>query len=201
MKVNTIEECTGETYNTNWGRSMRKMIFAIIALLLGLTACGSSGTSELESTPVSEVSESTVTSDVTSEPTSAPSVASAIEEVLPSVVRVVTEYGMGSGVIIDAEGYILTNNHVITGADDITVLLPDDDEELPATVIGQQEPIDIAILKIEAGDLVEIDLSSGTIKNLNNDMVFTAKPYPDFMAELIAAGGLIEHTQERVRRS
>ncbi len=51
---------------------------------------------------------------------------------------------------------------------------------------------------IEVGDTVEVDLSSGTIKNLNNDKVFTAKPYPDFMAELIAAGGLIEHTKKRL---
>ncbi|MFC2016297.1 3-isopropylmalate dehydratase small subunit [Chloroflexota bacterium] len=52
--------------------------------------------------------------------------------------------------------------------------------------------------KIEAGDLVEIDLAGGKIKNLNSGTVFTAKPYPDFMAELIAAGGLIEHTKKRI---
>ena len=55
-----------------------------------------------------------------------------------------------------------------------------------------------AVDKIEAGDVVEVDLSSGSIKDLNNGLVFTAKPYPDFMAELIAAGGLIEHTKERL---
>ena len=55
--------------------------------------------------------------------------------------------------------------------------------------------------KIEAGDLVEVDLFSGKIENLNNGMVFTAKPYPDFMAELISTGGLIEHTRKRLRRS
>jgi len=57
---------------------------------------------------------------------------------------------------------------------------------------------DEAVAHIEAGDLVEVDLSSGSIKNLNSGMVFTAKPYPDFMAELIAAGGLIEHTKKRL---
>ena len=55
-----------------------------------------------------------------------------------------------------------------------------------------------AVGKIEAGDLVEVDLSSGKIRNLTNNMVFTAKPYPDFMAELIAAGGLIERTKRRL---
>lgn len=55
-----------------------------------------------------------------------------------------------------------------------------------------------AVDKIEAGDVVEVDLSSGGIKNLNSGLVFTAKPYPDFMAELIADGGLIEHTKKRL---
>ncbi len=55
-----------------------------------------------------------------------------------------------------------------------------------------------AVDKIEAGDLIEVDLAKGSIKNLNSGLVFTAKPYPDFMAELIAAGGLIEHTKKRI---
>ena len=50
----------------------------------------------------------------------------------------------------------------------------------------------------EAGDILEIDLASGRIKNLTNDREFSAKPYPDFMAELISAGGLIEHTKKRL---
>jgi len=58
---------------------------------------------------------------------------------------------------------------------------------------------DEAVEKIETGDLVEVDLAKGSIKNLNNGMVFTAKPYPDFMAELILAGGLIEHTKKRIK--
>jgi 3-isopropylmalate/(R)-2-methylmalate dehydratase small subunit len=55
-----------------------------------------------------------------------------------------------------------------------------------------------AVDKTEAGDLVEVDLSSGRIKNVTSGMTFTAKPYPDFMAELISAGGLIEYTKKRL---
>jgi 3-isopropylmalate/(R)-2-methylmalate dehydratase small subunit len=51
---------------------------------------------------------------------------------------------------------------------------------------------------IQAGDVVEVDLSTGTIKNLGNGKTFTAKPYPDFMAGLISAGGLIEYTKKRL---
>jgi len=55
-----------------------------------------------------------------------------------------------------------------------------------------------AVGNIETADLVEVELSSGKIKNLTNGMKFTAKPYPEFMAELISAGGLIEHTKQRL---
>jgi 3-isopropylmalate/(R)-2-methylmalate dehydratase small subunit len=57
---------------------------------------------------------------------------------------------------------------------------------------------DEAVDNTEAGDILEVDLSTGKIKNLTNQMEFTARPYPSFMAELIAAGGLIEHTKQRL---
>ena len=57
---------------------------------------------------------------------------------------------------------------------------------------------DEAVDKTQAGDTLEVDLVSGEIKNLTNGMVFTASPYPDFMAGLISAGGLIEYTKRRL---
>jgi 3-isopropylmalate/(R)-2-methylmalate dehydratase small subunit len=56
-----------------------------------------------------------------------------------------------------------------------------------------------AVDKTKAGDVLEVDLSSGKIRNLTRGMTFTAKPYPDFMAELISAGGLIEYTKKRLQ--
>jgi len=50
----------------------------------------------------------------------------------------------------------------------------------------------------ESDDELEIDLSSGEIRNVSKGMTFQAKPYPEFMAELIAAGGLVEHTKKRL---
>ncbi len=51
---------------------------------------------------------------------------------------------------------------------------------------------------IQMGDTVEVDLAAGKIRNLRTGRTFTAKPYPDFMAQLIAAGGLIEYTRKRL---
>jgi len=57
---------------------------------------------------------------------------------------------------------------------------------------------DKAVDETKAGDTLEIKLPSGGIRNSTNGMVFTARPYPEFMAELISAGGLIEHTKKRL---
>jgi len=55
-----------------------------------------------------------------------------------------------------------------------------------------------AVDNTEAGYILEVALASGRIKNLTRGMEFTAKPYPDFMAELISAGGLIAYTKNRL---
>lgn len=55
-----------------------------------------------------------------------------------------------------------------------------------------------AVDNTAADDILEVDLSSGKIKNMTSGMVFTAEPYPEFMAELISAGGLIEYTKQRL---
>jgi 3-isopropylmalate/(R)-2-methylmalate dehydratase small subunit len=57
-----------------------------------------------------------------------------------------------------------------------------------------------AVDKTGTGDILAVDLPGGKIKNLSIGMQFTAKPYPDFMAELISAGGLIEYTKKRIAR-
>ncbi len=57
---------------------------------------------------------------------------------------------------------------------------------------------DEAVDKTEAGDRLEVDLTKGRIKNRLRRLEFKAKPYPDFMAKLISAGGLVEYTKKRL---
>ncbi len=71
--------------------------------------------------------------------------------------------GMGSGVIVSSDGYILTNNHVIAGrsdevADEILVRL-NDERELPARVVGRDSRTDVAVLKIDAEDLPHLPIA------------------------------------------
>lgn len=86
-------------------------------------------------------------------------------KVTPSVVAVTTEQvttngywgqfvesGAGSGVVIREDGYIITNNHVVSGASSIKVTMSDD-TEYTATVVGSDSRSDIAVLKIDASGL------------------------------------------------
>ena len=50
----------------------------------------------------------------------------------------------------------------------------------------------------ESGDILEVELDSGEMKNLTRNKAFQAKPYPDFMLELVSSGGLIEHTRNKL---
>ena len=50
----------------------------------------------------------------------------------------------------------------------------------------------------QPGDLLDVELATGEIKNITRDKVFQAEPYPDFMLELVSAGGLIEHTKKKL---
>jgi serine protease Do len=61
--------------------------------------------------------------------------------------------GLGSGVILDAKGYVLTNNHVVDGADVLRVRLHDE-REVSAEVIGTDEKTDLAVIRIDADGLV-----------------------------------------------
>ncbi len=74
------------------------------------------------------------------------------------------ERGMGSGVIVSADGTILTNAHVIEGAERITVLL-NDNKSFEAKVVGTDKPSDLAVLKIEAQNMPFLTLgNSDTVR-------------------------------------
>ena len=52
----------------------------------------------------------------------------------------------------------------------------------------------------ESGDILEVDLTSGEIKNISKHKTFMANPYPEFMMGIINAGGLIEYTKTRLKK-
>ena len=74
-------------------------------------------------------------------------------------VRTPKQQGSGSGVIISADGYIVTNNHVVADADELTVTL-NDNKEYSARIIGTDKTTDLALIKIEAKNLPAITIAN-----------------------------------------
>jgi serine protease Do len=84
--------------------------------------------------------------------------------------------GLGSGVIFSADGYILTNHHVVEGADDVKVQLSDE-REFPAKVVGSDAKTDIAVLKIEAEGLPTLPLGNSSAVEVGDIVLAIGNPF------------------------
>ncbi len=86
------------------------------------------------------------------------------------------QVGLGSGVIVSPNGYILTNNHVVEGADDIEVIL-NDTRKAKAKIIGTDPETDLAILKIELDKLPIIVLGSSDTLQVGDPVLAIGNPF------------------------
>ena len=88
------------------------------------------------------------------------------------------EEGLGSGVIISPNGYILTANHVVDGADEIKVSIANDDKkEYTAKIIGTDPQTDVAVLKIDAKDLPAITLADSDQLEIGDVVLAIGNPF------------------------
>jgi serine protease Do len=90
--------------------------------------------------------------------------------------REFTQRGLGSGAIIDESGYILTNEHVIRGADKITVTLTDG-REFDGKIRGKDERSDLAIIKIEADNLPSVRLGDSDKARIGQWAIAIGNPF------------------------
>ncbi len=95
-----------------------------------------------------------------------------IKKVKPAVAYISTQDGVGSGIIISADGYILTNAHVVNGFADVSVSLAND-QSFPGKVIGRDEQIDVAIIKINSTQQLPKVIFTDSDKVQQGDKVFT----------------------------
>jgi serine protease Do len=96
---------------------------------------------------------------------------------LSSKTRKHQEQALGSGVIVSADGYILTNFHVVDGADDIEVSLADSDKELKAKIVGTDAPTDLAVLKITAQNLPVADFGDSDDLRVGDVALAVGNPF------------------------
>ncbi len=95
--------------------------------------------------------------------------------------------GTGSGIIIDKEGHIVTNNHVIEGAKDIVVLL-NDGKEIAATIVGRDAQTDLAVLKVEERNLPYVDFGDSSKLEVGELAVAIGSPMGTEYAGSVTAG-------------
>jgi serine protease Do len=86
------------------------------------------------------------------------------------------EGGLGSGVVISPDGYIITNNHVVDGATDVKVTLPDR-REYKAKVIGTDPKTDVAVLKIDASNLPVLTIGNSSKLQVGDGVLAIGNPY------------------------
>jgi putative serine protease PepD len=136
----------------------------------GALVGGDEAATPLASTPISQNVGTNTPSDVSA----------VANKVLPSVVQVNVQtanaQGIGSGVILTADGRILTNNHVVSGASEVTVTL-NDGREFPATVVGTDAASDLAVLQLRgASGLTPATLGDSSSVKVGDEVVAFGSP-------------------------
>jgi serine protease Do len=106
--------------------------------------------------------------------------------------------GIGSGVIVDPAGYIVTNNHVIDQASEITIKLSDGTPIRDVRVVGRDPLTDLAVLKIEGGHFVPAPWGDSSVLEAGDAVLAVGNPYG---LDRTVTSGIISATGRRARIS
>jgi serine protease Do len=90
--------------------------------------------------------------------------------------RTPPQHGVGSGVIVTKDGYLLTNNHVVDGADEVKISLQDG-REFTAKVIGKDPKSDLAVIKVDAKDLPFIEIADSDRIEVGDIVLAVGNPF------------------------
>ncbi|HVY83212.1 MAG TPA: DegQ family serine endoprotease [Steroidobacteraceae bacterium] len=95
----------------------------------------------------------------------------------PQLPRESEQHSLGSGVIVSANGYIVTNNHVIDGADEVKVAVGEPRREYAAQIIGRDPKADVAVLKIDASGLPAVTLGDSDKLEVGDTVLAIGNPF------------------------
>lgn len=189
----------------------RSIIFVLLMILaLLVTACGAFSNAGADAQPIVQAVQNQVAAQVQPSPpvktntqvpvTQAPTAVQPgqlfpheqmfielYKQVSPSVVHIAVDSGQGSGFVYDADGYIVTNNHVVAGAQTIVVTFPDGDS-YDANVVGTDVGSDLAVIKIDVqpGDIQALPLADSD--NLQVGQLVLAIGSPFGLANTLTTG-------------
>ena len=96
---------------------------------------------------------------------------------VPPLIEQREQRGLGSGVIVSEDGYILTSYHVVEGVDEIEVLLEDGESPYQARIVGTDLNTDIAVIKIQAKDLPAITLGNSDNLEVGDVVLAIGNPF------------------------
>ncbi len=120
----------------------------------------------------------------------------------PQMPRAPRQSGLGSGVIASADGYILTNNHVVEGTDRVNVELSDR-RNFEAKVVGTDPASDLALLKIEAANLPTLPIGDSSRVNVGDVVLAIGNPLgvgQTVTMGIISAKGRVDRARRRQLR-
>ncbi len=189
------EEIEGKTFSKSRGGFFSKLLSIALLLSIGFASGSIYSTftqvENLKNTSVTTTSPTAITTSLISQNKdnnnslyAQTSLATVVEKTANSVVEItqyattqsfystssnLTPQGNGSGVIISKDGYILTNNHVINGAEKITIRLRNG-EEHEAKIVGKDAKTDIAVIKVDVDNLTPATIADSS-KTLVGDFV------------------------------
>jgi 2-alkenal reductase len=180
----------------------RLVWIAVLSLLLGAAAGAAAGGLTAYFITNDDAEPTTLSQNVLEEESP---LISAIQQAMPSVVAVLSQdantserLSLGSGVVINERGYIVTNEHVIRGATRLTAILANG-EERPAQIVGHDAPFtDLAVLKIADGSLKAIEIGDSAALVLGQRVSALGNSLHDFKNGVTI--GVVSGTERRFPR-
>jgi S1-C subfamily serine protease len=173
-------------------------VFAVLAFATGLVSTGGGSTTTRE---VVRASGATPAADVTSEEGG-----NTVNEIYKADAggvafiesKVAEGVASGSGVVLDDEGHVLTNNHVVEGGEEITVSLESEGQMYPAEVVGTEPNSDLALLKVDApaSKLHPLKLGDSSKMEVGDPVVAIGNP---FDLQRTVTSGIVSALQREIQ--
>lgn len=159
---------------------MKRVLFVLSVLMISMLACQLTGLSlPAQPTPVLQIEATAPALPTPADPAEAGSTLEALyQQVLPGVVSIQTEVSEGSGFVFDSEGHVITNQHVVEGANNVEVTFASG-FKARGMVIGTDADADIAVIRVDApaDQIFPLAIGDSNTLNVGEQVVAIGNPF------------------------